>query len=171
MLIALLAGLLIFPACFAYGVQPDSGPSLVFITLPSIFSQMWGGQVWGALFFVFLSFAALSTVIAVFESIIAFAMDQWGMQRKQAVVLNGLLIIVLSIPCALGFNLLSGVQIPGIGDIQSIEDFIVSNNVLPLGSLGSCCSAHSAAAGAGITSSRRRTRAKAVISRSGCGRI
>lgn len=134
-LIALLAGLLIFPACFAYGVQPDSGPSLVFITLPSIFSQMWGGQVWGALFFVFLSFAALSTVIAVFESIIAFAMDQWGMQRKQAVVLNGLLIIVLSIPCALGFNLLSGVQIPGIGDIQSIEDFIVSNNVLPLGSL------------------------------------
>ncbi len=133
--IALLAGLLIFPACFAYGVQPDSGPSLVFITLPSIFSQMWGGQLWGALFFVFMSFAALSTVIAVFESIIAFFMDQWGMDRKRAVVINGIAIILLSVPCALGFNVLSGVGIPGIGDIQSIEDFIVSNNVLPLGSL------------------------------------
>ena len=133
--IALLAGLLIFPACFAFGVQPDSGPSLVFITLPSIFSQMWGGQLWGALFFVFMSFAALSTVIAVFESIIAFFMDQWGMDRKRAVLINGVAIILLSVPCALGFNVLSGVGIPGIGDIQSIEDFIVSNNVLPLGSL------------------------------------
>ena len=134
-LIALLAGLLIFPACFAYGVEPDSGPSLVFITLPSIFSQMWGGQFWGALFFVFMSFAALSTVIAVFECIIAFSMDQWGMERKRAVAVNGILIMLLSIPCALGFNVLSGMTVPGIGDIQSIEDFIVSNNILPLGSL------------------------------------
>lgn len=134
-LIALLAGLLIFPACFAYGVEPDSGPSLVFITLPSIFSQMWGGQFWGALFFVFMSFAALSTVIAVFECIIAFSMDQWGMERKRAVAINGVLIILLSVPCALGFNVLSGLTIPGIGDIQGIEDFIVSNNILPLGSL------------------------------------
>lgn len=134
-LIALLAGLLIFPACFAYGVQPDSGPNLVFITLPSIFSQMWGGQIWGALFFVFLSFAALSTVIAVFESIIAFTMDQWGLSRRRATIINGLLIILLSVPCALGPNLLAGVGIPGIGGIQDIEDFIVSYNVLPLGSL------------------------------------
>lgn len=134
-LIALLAGLLIFPACFAFGVQPDSGPSLVFVTLPAIFSQMWGGQVWGALFFVFLSFAALSTVIAVFESIVAFSMDQWGVSRRRAIAVNGALIVALSVPCALGFNVLSGVGVPGIGDIQSIEDFIVSNNVLPLGSL------------------------------------
>lgn len=134
-LIALLAGLIVFPACFAYGVQPDSGPSLVFVTLPSIFSQMWGGQVWGALFFVFLAFAAMSTVIAVFECIIAFAMDQWSMSRRRAVVVNGIALIVLSIPCALGFNVLSGAVVPGIGDIQSLEDFIVSNNVLPLGSL------------------------------------
>ena len=133
--IALLAGLLVFPACSAFGVNPDSGPSLVFVTLPSIFSQMWGGRLWGALFFVFLSFAALSTVIAVFESIIAFTMDQWGVGRRRAVVVNGILVIVLSVPCALGFNVLSGVGIPGIGDIQAIEDFIVSNNILPLGSL------------------------------------
>ena len=134
-LIALLAGLLIFPACFAYGVQPDSGPSLVFVTLPTIFSQMWGGQFWGALFFIFLSFAALSTVIAVFEGIIAFSMDQWGWERKHAVLINGALIILLSLPCALGFNIWSGFQIPAIGDIQGLEDFLVSNNILPLGSI------------------------------------
>ncbi len=134
-LIALLAGLLIFPICFAHGVQPDSGPSLVFVTLPTIFSQMWGGQFWGAAFFVFLSFAAMSTVIGVFEGIIAFSMDLWGMERKRAVLVNGIAIIVLSIPCALGFNLWSGLEIPAIGNIQGIEDFILSNNILPLGSL------------------------------------
>ena len=133
--VALLAGFIIFPACFAYGVQPDSGPSLVFITLPSVFAQMPGGDIWGALFFLFMSFAALSTVIAVFENIMSFTMDQWGTPRKKACIINGILLLVLSIPCALGFNVWSGVTIPGIGDIQSIEDFIVSYNLLPLGSL------------------------------------
>ena len=134
-LVAILAGLIIFPACFAYGITPDSGPSLVFVTLPVVFGQMPLGNVWGALFFVFMSFAALSTVIAVFENLISFSMDKWGMSRTRAVLLNGALVIVLSLPCALGFNVLSGVTVPGIGDIQTLEDFIVSNNMLPLGSL------------------------------------
>ena len=134
-LISLLAGLIIFPACFAYGVSPDSGPNLVFVTLPSVFDQMWGGQLWGTLFFIFMSFAALSTVIGVFENIVAFCMDQWGVSRRSAVAINAVLIIVLSVPCILGFNVWQGVQFPGIGDIQSLEDFIVSNNVLPLGGL------------------------------------
>lgn len=134
-LVAILAGLIIFPACFAYGITPDSGPSLVFVTLPVVFGQMPLGNIWGALFFVFMSFAALSTVIAVFENLISFSMDKWGMSRKRAVLFNGVLVIVLSLPCALGFNVLSGVTFPGIGDIQTIEDFIVSNNMLPLGSL------------------------------------
>lgn len=133
--VAILAGLIIFPACFAYNVTPDSGPSLVFVTLPLVFAQMPLGSLWGALFFVFMSFAALSTVIAVFENLICFTMDKWDMSRKKAVALNGLLVVALSLPCALGFNVLSDVTIPGIGDIQSIEDFIVSNNMLPLGSL------------------------------------
>lgn len=133
--VAILAGLVIFPACFAFGVQPDSGPGLVFITLPSVFEAMPFGQLWGALFFVFMSFAALSTVIAVFENLMSFSMDQWGITRKQAVLYNGIALFVLSIPCALGFNVWSGVVVPGIGDIQGIEDFIVSNNLLPLGSL------------------------------------
>ncbi len=134
-LVAILAGLIIFPACFAYGVTPDSGPSLVFVTLPVVFGQMPLGNVWGALFFVFMSFAALSTVIAVFENLISFCMDKWGMNRTKAVLVNGALVIVLSLPCALGFNLWSGVTVPGIGDIQTLEDFVVSNNMLPLGSL------------------------------------
>ena len=133
--VAILAGLIIFPACFAYNVTPDSGPSLVFVTLPLVFAQMPLGQVWGALFFVFMSFAALSTVIAVFENLICFVMEKFDVSRKKSVLINGALVAVLSIPCVLGFNLWSGVQIPGIGDIQSIEDFVVSNNMLPLGSL------------------------------------
>ena len=133
--VAILAGLIIFPACFAYGVTPDSGPSLVFVTLPLVFAKMPLGNVWGALFFVFMCFAALSTVIAVFENLISFTMDKFGMSRKKAVLINGVLVTVLSLPCALGFNVWSGVTLPGIGDIQSIEDFIVSNNMLPLGSL------------------------------------
>ncbi len=132
---ALATGLIIFPACFAFGVAPDSGPGLVFITLPPVFEQMWLGHLWGALFFVFMSFAALSTVIAVFEAILAFAMDQWGWSRKKAVIVNLILIPLLSLPCALGFNVLSSVVLPGIGDIQAIEDFLVSNNILLLGSL------------------------------------
>lgn len=134
-LVALMAGLVIFPSCFAFGVEPASGPSLVFITLPIVFNAMPLGQLWGTLFFLFMSFAALSTVIAVFETIMAFSMDQWGVRREKACLVNGVLIALLSIPCVLGFNVLSGVAIPGIGDIQSIEDFLVSNNILPLGGL------------------------------------
>lgn len=132
-LVALMAGLVIFPSCFAFGVEPASGPSLVFITLPIVFNAMPLGQLWGTLFFLFMSFAALSTVIAVFETIMAFSMDQWGVRREKACLVNGALLALLSIPCVLGFNVLSGVAIPGIGDIQSIEDFLVSNNILPLG--------------------------------------
>ena len=134
-LVALMAGLVIFPSCFAFGVEPASGPSLVFITLPIVFNAMPLGQLWGTLFFLFMSFAALSTVIAVFETIMAFSMDQWGVRREKACLVNGALIALLSIPCVLGFNVLSGAPIPGIGDIQSIEDFLVSNNILPLGGL------------------------------------
>ena len=132
-LVALMAGLVIFPSCFAFGVEPASGPSLVLITLPIVFNAMPLGQLWGTLFFLFMSFAALSTVIAVFETIMAFSMDQWGVRREKACLVNGALIALLSIPCVLGFNVLSGVALPGIGDIQSIEDFLVSNNILPLG--------------------------------------
>ncbi|NGM17911.1 sodium-dependent transporter [Eggerthellaceae bacterium zg-887] len=133
--VAIVAGLIIFPACFAFAVEPDSGPGLVFITLPSVFSQMPLGQLWGSLFFVFMSFAAMSTIIGVFENLISWSIDKWGWSRKQAVVRTAVLVTVLSLPCALGFNVLSGVSVPGIGDIQSIEDFVVSNNLLPLGSL------------------------------------
>ena len=134
-MVALIAGLIIFPACFAFGVNPGEGPSLVFITLPSVFNQMWGGQLWGSLFFLFMSFAALSTVIAVFENLISFSIDRWGWDRKKAVIVNGIAILVLSLPCALGFNVWAGFTVPGIGDIQTLEDFIVSNNILPLGSV------------------------------------
>ena len=134
--VALLSGLIIFPACSTYGVDVTSGPKLIFITLPNIFNNMPGGQVWGCLFFIFMSFAALSTIIAVFENILAFAMDLWGWGRKKAVAINLILVMVLSLPCILGFNLLSGFQPLGAGtSIQDLEDFIVSNNLLPLGSL------------------------------------
>ena len=133
--VAIMAGFVIFPACFAYGVDPSAGPGLVFQTLPVVFEAMPGGQMWGALFFVFMSFAALSTVIAVFEFIMSFTMDQWGVSRRKAVAINGAMIFLLALPCALGFNVLSGVVVPGIGDIQGVEDFIVSNNLLPIGSL------------------------------------
>ncbi|WP_241156411.1 MULTISPECIES: sodium-dependent transporter [unclassified Adlercreutzia] len=133
--VAIVAGLIIFPACFAFAVAPDQGPALVFVTLPNVFNQMPLGQLWGALFFVFMSFAALSTIIAVFENLISFSMEKWGLTRRQALARTAALVTVLSLPCALGFNVLSGVTVPGIGDIQSVEDFIVSNNLLPLGSL------------------------------------
>ena len=133
--VALATGLIIFPACFAFGVAPDSGPGLVFVTLPAVFEQMWLGNVWGCLFFVFLSVAAISTAIAVFEGILAFWMDALGWSRRKAVVVNLIAIPLLSVPCALGFNVWSGVELPGVGNIQSIEDFLVSSNILPLGSL------------------------------------
>lgn len=133
--VAIATGLIIFPACFAFGVSPDSGPGLVFITLPAVFEQMWMGNLWATLFFIFMGFAAISTVIAVFEGILSFWMDQWNMERKRAVAINIVLIPLLSLPCALGFNVWSGAEIPGIGNIQSIEDFLVSNNILVIGSL------------------------------------
>lgn len=135
-LVALLAGLAIIPASFAFGIDAGQGPGLVFVTLPNIFNQMAGGQLWGTLFFIFMSFAALSTIIAVFENIISFAMDLWGWERKKAVIFNVILIIILSMPCVLGFNLWSDFAPLGDGStIQDLEDFIVSNNLLPLGSL------------------------------------
>ena len=134
--VALLSGLIIFPACFAFGVNPESGPSLVFITLPSIFNEMWLGQLWGTLFFIFMAFAALSTIIAVFENIISFGMDLFGWSRKKVVLMNLILILILSLPCALGYNVLSSINPFGAGTfIQDFEDFLVTYNFLPLGSL------------------------------------
>lgn len=134
--VALVAGLIIFPACFSFGVNPGDGPGLVFVTLPNIFNEMAMGRVWGSLFFVFMSFAALTTIIAVFENILSITMDLSGCSRKKAVIINFLLIMVLSLPCALGFNIWSFIQPLGAGStIQDLEDFIVSNNLLPLGSV------------------------------------
>lgn len=135
-LVALCSGLIIFPACFAYGVQPDSGPSLIFITLPNIFNHMPLGRVWGILFFVFMSFAAFSTVLGVFENIVSCTMDLSGWSRKKACLFNGILMLLLSMPCVLGFNVLSKFQPlgPGTG-VLDLEDFVVSNLLLPLGSL------------------------------------
>lgn len=134
--VALIAGLIIFPACFTFGVQPDSGPNLIFVTLPNVFSSMPGGQIWGFMFFVFLLFAALSTVIAVFENLISYWIDLKGWSRRKTVLINWIIVLVFSMPCVLGFNLLSGVQPLGAGStIMDLEDFIISNNILPLGSL------------------------------------
>ena len=131
--VALLAGLIIFPSCFAYGVNPGEGSSLLFLTLPNVFNEMVGGQLWGSLFFLFMIFASFSTVIAVFENIIAFAIDLTGCSRKKAVLVNLVVIILLSMPCILGFNVWS--SFAPLGSILDLEDFIVSNNLLPLGSL------------------------------------
>lgn len=134
--VALTSGLIIFPACFAYGVEVDSGPQLIFITLPNIFNHLPGGRFWGSLFFVFMSFAAFSTVLAVFENLVACTIDLTGWQRRKACLLNGVLMAVLSLPCALGFNLLSGFQPLGAGStVLDLEDFLVSNLLLPIGSL------------------------------------
>lgn len=134
--VAVASGLIIFPACSAYGVDVTSGPKLLFITLPNIFNNIPLGRLWGSLFFVFLSFAALSTVLAVFECIIANTMDLWGLSRKKACLINGILLFLLSVPCCLGFNILSGFQPLGAGStILDLEDTAVSNFILPLGSL------------------------------------
>lgn len=134
--VALMAGLIIIPACFSFGIEPGAGPALIFITLPNIFNQMAGGRIWGTLFFLFMTFAAISTVIAVFENLLSCSMDLWKWSRKKAVIINAAALIVLSAPCVLGFNVLSGIQPLGAGSgIMDLEDFIVSNNLLPLGSL------------------------------------
>lgn len=134
--VAFVSGLIIFPACFAYGVSPDSGPGLIFVTLPNIFNHMPAGRLWGSLFFVFMFFAAFSTVLAVFENIISCCMDLFRWTRKKACGINTVLLIVLSLPCAMGYNLLSGFQPRGAGStVLDLEDFLVSNLFLPLGSL------------------------------------
>ena len=134
--VALMAGLIIFPACFSFGVDQSQGVGLVFVTLPNVFNQMAGGRFWGALFFIFMTFAALSTIIALFENILSFAVDLLGWPRKKAVIINGIALLLLSMPCVLGFNVWSGFQPFGAGsNIQDLEDFIISNNLLPLGSL------------------------------------
>lgn len=134
--VALVAGLIIIPTCFAYNVEVSAGPSLIFITLPNIFNAMPMGRVWGAIFFIFMSFAALSTVLAVFENILSSTMELFGWSRKKACLINGIVLFVLSLPCALGFNVLSAVEPMGAGtNIMDFEDFLVSNLLLPLGSL------------------------------------
>lgn len=134
--VALTSGLIIFPACFAYGVQPDSGPSLIFVTLPNIFNQMAWGQLWGSLFFIFMSCAALTTVIAVVENIVSYSMDVRGWERRPAIVIHGVLLCILMIPCILGFNVWSGFTPFGPGScVLDLEDFVISTNILPLGSL------------------------------------
>lgn len=133
--VAFVAGLVVIPSCFAFGVDPGAGPGLVFQTLPNIFNQMAGGRIWGALFFLFMIFAAMSTVIGVFENIVAFGMEK-GWSRKKSSIINLVLVLVLSLPCALGFNVLSDIQPFGAGsNIMDLEDFIISNNILPLGSV------------------------------------
>ena len=135
-LVAFMAGLIIFPACSAYNIEPKSGPSLIFITLPNVFNHMVGGRLWGTLFFLFMSFAAFSTVIAVFQNIISFATDLTGCTIKKAVLVNIVLIIILSIPCVLGFNLWSGFMPLGPeSTVLDLEDFVLSNNLLPIGSM------------------------------------
>ena len=134
--VAFTAGLIIFPACFAFNVSPDSGPNLIFVTLPNIFNHMAGGRLWGSLFFVFMAFAAFSTVLAVFENIMSCCMDLTGWSRKKTAAINIVLMILLSLPCVLGFNVWSGFQPFGPGsNVLDLEDFLVSNLWLPLGSL------------------------------------
>ena len=133
--VAISAGLIIFPACFSYNVEVSSGPSLIFVTLPNVFVNMAGGRIWGSLFFLFMIFASFSTVIAVFENIMASCMDNFNWSRKKTAVICGLVILIASIPCVLGYNILSGVHPIGVRDILDSEDFLVSNILLPLGSL------------------------------------
>ena len=134
--VALMAGFIVIPSCFAYGIEPNAGPKLIFITIPNIFANMPGGRIWGALFFVFLSFAALSTVIAVFENIIAFDMDLFKWSRKKSVLVSAPLVILLSMPCVFGYNLWSGFEPVGTGtSILDLEDFVVSSLLLPIGAL------------------------------------
>lgn len=135
--VALMAGFIIIPSCFAFGIEPGAGPSLIFITIPNIFARMPGGRIWAALFFLFLTFAAFTTIVAVFENIISFDIDLFGWSRRKSVLVSAVLIVFLSMPCVLGFNVLAGFQPLGAGtNIMDLEDFIVSNNLLPLGSLG-----------------------------------
>ena len=133
--VALMAGTIIFPACFSFGVSPDQGPSLIFVTLPQVFVNMANGRLWGTLFFLFMMFASLSTVLAVFENILAICMDTFGWSRKKAVIINFIILAVASLPCVFGYNIWSDLHIIGGRDVLDSEDFIVSNLLLPIGSL------------------------------------
>lgn len=133
--VAIMAGLIIFPACFSYGVEAGAGPQLIFITLPNVFINMAGGRIWGTLFFLFMTFASFSTVIAVFENIMSFAMDMFGMSRQKAAFINCILILLASLPCVLGYNVWSDLHLIGGRDVLDSEDFLVSNLLLPIGSL------------------------------------
>ena len=132
----MLSGLIIFPACFSYGVTPDQGPSLIFVTLVSVFSHMENGAIWGGLFFMFMTFAALSTLVAVFENIIAVSMEIFSTSRRRAVMGNFIVILLISLPCLFGFNVLDEFHPLGEGStVLDLEDFIISDNILPLGAL------------------------------------
>ena len=133
--VALMAGMIIFPACFSFGVEPDQGPSLIFVTLPQVFVNMAGGRFWGGMFFLFMIFASFSTVLAVFENILAICMDTFGISRKKATVINGILLALASLPCVFGYNIWSGLRLIGGRDVLNSEDFLVSNLLLPIGSL------------------------------------
>ena len=133
--VAVMSGLIIFPACFSYGVEVTSGPKLIFVTLPNVFVNMAGGRIWGTLFFLFMTFASFSTVIAVFENIISFCMDMFHISRNKASLINCIIILIASMPCVLGYNVWSSVHLIGGRDVLDTEDFLVSNLLLPLGSL------------------------------------
>lgn len=133
--VAIMSGLIIFPACFSYGVEVGAGPSLIFITLPNVFVNMQGGRIWGCLFFMFMTFASFSTVIAVFENIMSFAIDMFGWSRNKAALVNGVIILIASMPCVLGYNVWSNLHLIGGRDVLDSEDFMVSNLLLPIGSL------------------------------------
>lgn len=133
--VAVMSGLIIFPACFSYGVEVTSGPKLIFVTLPNVFVNMAGGRIWGSLFFLFMTFASFSTVIAVFENIMSFAMDMFGWSRNKTAIINCIIILIASLPCVLGYNVWSDLHLIGGRDVLDSEDFLVSNLLLPLGSL------------------------------------
>ena len=133
--VALMSGMIIFPACFSFGVQPDAGPSLIFVTLPNVFVNMAGGRIWGALFFLFMTFASFSTVIAVFENLLAGCIDNFGWSRKKAAWINGIFGLIAALPCVLGYNVWSSLRLIGGRDVLDSEDFLVSNLLLPIGSL------------------------------------
>ncbi len=133
--VALMSGMIIFPACFSFGVQPDAGPSLIFVTLPNVFVNMAGGRIWGSLFFLFMTFASFSTVIAVFENLLAGCIDNFGWSRKKAAWVNGIFVLLASLPCVLGYNVWSSLHLIGGRDVLDSEDFLVSNLLLPVGSL------------------------------------
>lgn len=133
--VALMSGLIIFPACFSFGVAPDAGPSLIFVTLPNVFVNMPGGRIWGALFFLFMTFASFSTVIAVFENLLAGCIDNFGWSRKKASIVNCIFVLIASLPCVLGYNVWSSLHLIGGRDVLDSEDFLVSNLLLPIGSL------------------------------------